>query len=354
MYYTGVDLHKDNCFLTTINDAGQIVRRRRMANDVGLLRAYFAGLPEDTHRVVVESTAGWYWFVDALEDAGIEVVLAHAKYLKAIAYAKVKTDEIDSATLAQLLRMDLIPVAHKMRRELRAVRDTLRARLRLVQKRTSCYNSLHRIEEKFHLEDFLAEATVPCPAGLPEGYRLQVACLREQIALLDEQIHRVEHALQGTMQDNEDMHRLLYIPGFGRLTSWSVLLELDTIDRFSQDRQLFSYARLVPGAKNSNRTLRHRSGNKEGNVYLKIAFTDAAVHAIHFDPEVRAFYQKVCRRSGPAIARTVVAKELARIVFYMVKNQSVYRGFKGHPITRPKPAQWPRRRAYAPEVRMVS
>jgi hypothetical protein len=33
----------------------------------------------------------------------VDLKLAHAKYLKAISYAKVKTDKVDSETLAQLL-----------------------------------------------------------------------------------------------------------------------------------------------------------------------------------------------------------------------------------------------------------
>ena len=40
----------------------------------------------------------------------------HAKYLKAISYAKVKTDKVDSQTLAILLRQGLIPRAHKLAR----------------------------------------------------------------------------------------------------------------------------------------------------------------------------------------------------------------------------------------------
>jgi transposase len=354
MYYTGADLHKDNCFLTTINDEGRIVRQQRIANEPAVLCAYFASLPEAPHRVVVESTAGWYWFVDTLEDVHIDVVLAHAKYLKAIAYAKVKTDKVDSLTLAQLLRMNLIPVAHTMSRELRSLRDILRARLRLVQKRTSCYNSLHRIGEKFHLDDGLIEQNAPLPEALPEPYHLQVHCLWEQVRLLDLQIRRVEHALNERLLERQDVQRLLYVPGFGPLVSSSVVLELDTIDRFAEDRQLFSYARLVPGAKNSNTSMRHKSANKDGNKYLKIAFTHAAVHAIRFDPDVRAFYQRIRRRSGEAIARTVVAKELARIVFYMLKYQTPYRGFKGQPITHPKPVRWPRKRLVAAEEQMTA
>ncbi|MDZ7623126.1 MAG: hypothetical protein U5J96_01580 [Ignavibacteriaceae bacterium] len=53
------------------------------------------------------------------------MVLAHAKYVKAIAYAKVKTDKVDSHTLAQLLRMNFIPVAYKISNDKRLLHDAL-------------------------------------------------------------------------------------------------------------------------------------------------------------------------------------------------------------------------------------
>lgn len=86
-----------------------------------------------------------------LHDHQIELVLAHAKYLKAIFYAKVKTDKIDSQTLAQLLRLNLIPAAHQISSDKRGMRDMMRARLRLVHKNTSCLNSVHRLLGKFNL-----------------------------------------------------------------------------------------------------------------------------------------------------------------------------------------------------------
>lgn len=54
----------------------------------------------------------WYWVRDLLVPQGIDPWLGHAKYLKATSYAKVKTDAVNAATLAQLLRADLIPEAH--------------------------------------------------------------------------------------------------------------------------------------------------------------------------------------------------------------------------------------------------
>jgi hypothetical protein len=45
---------------------------------------------------------------------------------------------------------------------------------------------------------------------------------------------------------------------------------------------------------------------------------------------------------------TVVAKELARIVYHMLKNNTTYQGFKGQPIHQHKLVAWPRRATFAP------
>ncbi len=59
--------------------------------------------------------------------------LAHAKMLKAISFAKVKTDSVDARILADLLRVSLIPEAHQCRREL------TRGRLQMIERRSSLW-----------------------------------------------------------------------------------------------------------------------------------------------------------------------------------------------------------------------
>jgi transposase len=329
MFYSGIDLHSDNCYITTVDDTGITVKQQRVENSPVMLLDYFHSLAGQ-HTAVVESTMGWYWLDDLLQDNNIELVLAHAKYLKAISYAKVKTDKVDSLTLATLLRLDLIPRAHKIDRKLRGLRDTMRARLRIVQKRTTCFAMLNTIQIKFNY-----------PEVLPERYQLYAHMLEQQIQLLSEQILTLEKSLHPSLIPNEDVQRLLRIPGIGKITAFSIYLEIDGIERFSSDKHFLSYCRLVPGADNSNRHIHHRS-SKDGNKYLKIAFSDAAVHAMQYYPEYRAFYQKKLKRANQPIARTLVAKELARITYFVLTNHSPYRGLKGQPISHQKSLQWPR------------
>jgi transposase len=327
MYYSGVDLHSDNCYITTLDENGSIVKQQRVENISELILDYFHSVP-GSHQAVVESTTGWYWLNDLLQDNGIELVLAHAKYLKAISYAKVKTDKVDSQTLATLLRQDLIPRAHKISRELRGLRDTMRIRLRLVQQRSDTLRRLKSIQAKFN-------------GSVPDPYRFQMAVLEHTRDNLTSQILTLEKSLHPVLIPNDDIQRLLHIPGIGKLTAFTLYLEIDGIERFASHKHFVSYCRLVPAADNSNRTVHHRS-SKDGNKYLKIAFSDAAVHAIQYYPEYKRFYQKLARRSSEATARTVVAKELAKIVYYVLKNKTTYKGLKGQPISRQKSQQWPR------------
>jgi transposase len=327
MYYSGIDLHSDNCYVTTIDESGSVVKQQRVENNNELLLDYFRSLP-GSHQAVVESTTGWYWLNDLLQDNGIELVLAHAKYLKAISYAKVKTDKVDSQTLAILLRQGLIPRAHKISRELRGLRDTMRIRLRLVQQRSDTLRRLNSIHAKFN-------------GSVPDPYRFQLAVLEHTRDTLSNQILALEKSLHPVLIPNDDIQRLLIIPGIGKLSAFTTYLEIDGIERFDSDKHFVSYCRLVPAADNSNRTVHHRS-SKDGNKYLKIAFSDAAVHAIQYYPEYKRFFLKRAKRSGDAIARTVVAKELAKIVYYVLKNKTTYKGLKGQPISRQKSQQWPR------------
>jgi transposase len=332
MLHSGIDLHKRDLVIATVDATGQLVKEGRVRATRTAVTGYFAPLGRE-QRAVVESTATWYWLADHLRAAGVALTLGHSKYIKAISYAKVKTDAVDAATLAQLLRADLVPEAHMVSPELREPRDLLRQRLVLVAKRTRCKNAISGL---------LAQYNVETPSALPELPRFQVELHAEQLALLTTQIKRLEQRLQPALVPDADIQRLLWIPGIGKIGAFTLYLEIDGITRFGAVRPFFSYCRLVPGAKNSGGKSRHKR-TKDGNRYLKLAFSHAAVRAIQYYPEIRTWYLQRARRKGPMIARALVAKELARIVYYVLKHHAPFTGtFKGTPLSRTKSSQWPR------------
>jgi len=329
LYYTGIDLHKFTSYLTTVDSSGNIVKQDNIKNVEHNFVQYFNSIPGE-HITTVESTMTWYWLNDLLTSMNIPLVLAHAKYVKAIAYAKVKTDKVDSHTLAQLLRLDYIPVAYKISNEKRLLRDALRARLKIVQRHTSVTNSMQLLLAKYNLD-------IPSQlSGIP---KFQYEQLSEVEALLNDQMLDLEKQLYPSLIPNDDIQRLLWIPGIGKMNAFTILLEVDDINRFPDVKNFFSYCRLTPSARNSARKSKQRS-SKDGNKYLKIAFCDAALHAVQYYPVIRKYHNSLLRKKNKQIAKTIIAKEIAVIVFNVLKNKTVFNNkFRGQELQHLKSLQ---------------
>ena len=111
MLHSGIDLHKRTMAIHTVGAAGAVVRKADLPTNRAAVSAYFAPRA-GPHQAVCECTSMWYWVRDIFVPQGIDLCLAHAKYLKAISHAKVNTDAVDAATMAQLLRVQLISKAN--------------------------------------------------------------------------------------------------------------------------------------------------------------------------------------------------------------------------------------------------
>ena len=152
----------------------------------------------------------------------------------------------------------------------------------------------------------------------------------------------LEKQLYPFLIPNDDIQRLLWIPGIGKMNAFTILLEVDDISRFPDVKNFFSYCRLVPSARNSGGKSKQRT-SKDGNKYLKVAFSDAAVHAIQYYPVIRNYNNSLTRKKNKFVAKTIIAKEIAQIVFHVLKNKTDFNNtFKGRQLEHKKSLQWPR------------
>ena len=132
MYYTGIDLHKKTCFLTTLDEEGKTVHRAHLENTEDSILSFFRALGAES-KIVIESMASWYWLYDLLTEHGFQVVISNPIKTKAIASAKIKNDKVDSHMLAQLLRAGLISTVYVSTVKTRQLKELLRHRQRLVR-----------------------------------------------------------------------------------------------------------------------------------------------------------------------------------------------------------------------------
>jgi transposase len=113
-----------------------------VANDAASLQGYFARWAEPVE-VAVEACSFWPAFVDAIQSRVARVLLVYAQRVKAIASAKLKNDRVDLATLAHLLRTQLLSEAWMADLATRELRQATRVRASLGRERTGSKNQVH-------------------------------------------------------------------------------------------------------------------------------------------------------------------------------------------------------------------
>lgn len=90
MIHVGIDLHTRNMVNVALNDNADVVREAKLPTSTKALDEFFSGFEEPV-RAVVECISSLYWLSDWCRTNNVPLMLAHAKMVKAISYAKAKT-----------------------------------------------------------------------------------------------------------------------------------------------------------------------------------------------------------------------------------------------------------------------
>ena len=273
MLYTGVDLHRSFSYITTMNDKGEVLRQKKLPSNGEI--AEFLKEFDESMEVAIEASPSWYWLYDHLEDEGFDVKLSHPLKTKAIAYTKVKTDKVDSVTLAHILRSDLLPLSYVSEKPVRLNRELLRYRASLVKVQTGIKNKIHTILAKNNIDhdytdlfgkrgmDFLHSLS------LPENYRIALEGYLTVLETVIGEIKRASRKVQQLAEEDLGANLLMTIPGVGYYSALLIKSEIGDVKRFPSAKQLCSYAGLVPSTHASGNSCYHGHITKQGSKWLR-------------------------------------------------------------------------------------
>jgi transposase len=268
-YYCGIDLHAKNLYVCILDSEGAIcVHKNIGANPEALLKL----IQPYRHAMVlgVECMFTWYWVADFCEEQGIEFVLGHALYMKAIHGGKAKNDKIDSHKIAVLLRGGMFPQAYVYPAELRGTRDLLRRRMHRMRKRAELLSHVQNTNSQYNLPEiaknlryaFNREGVAErfSDASVQKNIELDLAL----IGFYDEQLGKVEWHCHKTAKafDYQRLMLLRSVPGIGEILSLVILYEVHDFDRFPRVQDFVSYCRLVKCKKESAGKTYGTSGGK--------------------------------------------------------------------------------------------
>jgi transposase len=327
---TGIDLHSYNLFCAIVDQDGKRVFERKLPLELPLILSALKPFKRQIETVAVESTFNWYWLIDGLEDAGYNVVLAHATGIAQYNGLKHTDDKSDAFFLAELLRLGILPTGHICNRTWRPVRDMLRRRMALVQKRTSVMLSLKSLHTRTlgqGLPQERVKGLTPERAAdlFEESFDQLVA--KVQVQLLQQMaqgVEQFEKTLLGKVGELPFYSVLESLPGVGKILSLTIALETVEPGRFAGPGNYASYCRCVDSRCMSNNKKKGENNQKCGNKYLSWAFVEAANFAKRYDDKCRKFYDRKAAQTNTIVATKALACKLAKAAWHMMSQQVAY------------------------------
>ena len=264
MNYIGIDVHKQSFVATIMDEKGNVLDKQKVSTDRVPVARYLKSIQRfQPCSAVMEACYNWSYLYDLLKSEVHDICLAHPLKTRLIAETRIKTDSIDSESLAHLLRVDCIPKAYAPLPKTRQMKSLLRYRASLVQARTRIKNRIHALLDQYHIENpklrsltdifgvtgmrLLHETTLP----EHDNY-----VLHAQLELLEKYANDIKDAdtlIRRLVKEDEICGYLKTIPGVGYILTLLLRYEIDDINRFASAKRLCSYAGLVPATYSSGR-----------------------------------------------------------------------------------------------------
>jgi transposase len=326
--YVGIDLHRRSTTIYRMDKDGEVLGCDRIVSQpFELTQAMADAGPEP--EVVLESTYGWYWAADVLQDLGAHVHLAHALGNN-WGHRRVKNDKHDARDLALLLRIGRLSEGWIAPPEVRELRELVRYRHSLTRHRTSAKAQIHGLMAKNGILPVVAELWGPIGQAqldgleLPEAYALRLDSLRELLAHVEREITRIDAQLHHRLKADPGYQALVRLPGVGKVLGAVFVAEIGDISRFDSPKKLCCWAGLTPKHRESDTVVHRGSITKQGSPLVRWAAIEAVGnYRAKGNEKLRADYRRIAERRGKYKARVAVARKLLTLVFYAMRDGEV-------------------------------
>ena len=277
--YVGIDLHRRSATIVRMAEDGEVLGTERIVSQpFELAQAMAAAGPEP--EVVLESTYGWYWAADVLQDLGAHVHLAHALGNN-WGNRRVKNDERDAQDLAAMLVLGRLAEGWIAPPEVRERRDLVRYRYSLVRHRTSAKAQIHGVMAKNGILPVVGELWGPTGQAqldrleLPEAYSMRLDSLRNLLDVYAHSIAELDAHIHSELKADPGYRALMTLPGVGKVIAAIFVAEIGDVGRFDSAKELCSWAGLTPKHRESDQVVRRGAITKQGSPLVRWAAIEA-------------------------------------------------------------------------------
>ncbi len=361
----GIDVHKMKLVACLCKGHKQEIKE--FSAKTKDIKAMANWLEENQCEMVAMESTSVYWkpLVNIFEMRGLNDMIVNAKDFKAVPGRK--TDVLDSAWLADLLRHGLLTSSFIPSREQRELREATRYRKAITEQRARALNRLQKLLEGANIKigSVLSTITGKTTMNLLDYVLNNDEMMDEKtaetliISRISASVKEVTEAMEGIMTPFQKMmmkqvlthlhelserieemdiiidtymteyweaiKKLEQIPGVGKKSAEIILAEIGLdMNQFPTAGHLASWAGVAPG--NNESAGKRKSGRtRKGNKILKSTLAQAAKSAAkNKNSFFHAQYQRIAIRRGKNRATMAVAHSILIAIYHMLKDDQEF------------------------------
>jgi transposase len=341
--YLGLDYHSDSVRVCLMTAEGEVLINRSVPSTVGQVIDVVQQQREVCRKnkhcpqelivrgVALEACTGSAEFATKLIEATQwEVKLAHAAAVHRLKQGPDKTDHGDAWLLADLIRVNYLPVVWLADEATRQLRHLMRYRQSLMADAKDIKLRIRSLLK----EDGVAET---CDAGswtkawrawletvrLPEHSRWIVAQQLQLLAVLQTKLAEVDARLAETTREDSLVQKLLAQEGVGLVTALLLRAIVGRVDRFKNGKQLARYCGLTPCNASSGKRQADAGLVPPGHADLRAVLIQLAKRLPRHVPRWKEFKEQLGRRKPPNVVSAAIANRWLRRLYHELKPASV-------------------------------
>ena len=340
--YVALYVDSANVVAGVYDSQGKCLMQTHLRNEAKVIQEFFRMLTGTVH-VTFEEGAQAGWQYELIQPLVAEVVVCNPRENKLLK-AGNKSDQIDVAKLAKLLRLGELRSVYQGAKTSQGLKQLTHSYVALVDDTTRTKNRLKALYRgrgvsckgegiygRGQREQWLAKLPT-------KEMRTRAESLFAQLDHLEELSHQAEKAMCLAARKSPGYKWISSAPGIGPIRTAQILATAITPHRFRGKRQFWPYCGLAVVTRSSSdyewvdgRTKRKRKPiqtrglNQNHNRTMKAVFKGAAASAIQQHAEVKEYYERLCAKGmRPEMAQLTVARKLAAIVLILWKKGERY------------------------------
>lgn len=331
----GIDIGEsksDVCYLAPDGDVRE--QFHFPMTDEGFVE-FASRVPRDT-RIVYEASGLAYAVSRRLRDFGYsDVTVAHPKELAWITKSKRKNDRVDSMKLAKLHLVNMIPEAHLLDDDARAIRDLLIQRVKIGRLIADAKNGITGYLKR---EDLLR--TLPDSADNFSAKRMQAMrrlslghsgdlVLKSQLDRMDlygKQASLFDAEIKKKARPNEDARILMSIPGVDYYLASLLSSYIGDVKRFPDSDKLAVYFGIVPATRDSSSIRRRGHMSRDGPAKARWALSIAVDTIMMNNAAIKNYYDAaVKKKQSGKLAHVMTMRKLLRMMYRMLSERRLWK-----------------------------